>query len=237
MNASKKVWLFPFLILLLVTGGCDLDQDRNFISAKVIKVVDGDTLNVEIDGKKETIRLLLIDTPETVHPIKPVQPFGPEASEFLKDKLNGNDIRVELGIGERDKYGRLLAYVYVEDQMVNKQLLERGLARVAYVFEPNTKYIDEFYDIQKQAQQKEVGIWSIENYATDQGFREQEESNDAHIKNLEVSENCSIKGNINSNGEKIYHTEKSPSYQVTKPEEIFCSEEEAVAAGYRAVRK
>lgn len=82
------------------------------------------------NGNEETVRLLLVDTPETVHPSKPVQPFGPEASKFTKELMPaGSEVEVETGIGERDKYGRLLAYFYVDGKMVNKLLLEKGLAR------------------------------------------------------------------------------------------------------------
>ena len=234
-----KKWILS-IVLLLVTIGCSLDQgDKNLISAEVIRVVDGDTIKVNISDKEETVRLLLIDTPETVHPSKPVQPYGPEASSFTKELLTGKNVQLEMDVGERDKYGRLLAYLYVDDQMVNEILLEKGLARVAYIFEPNTKYVDDFYTIQKQAQQQAIGIWSIENYATDDGFLnadtdilETESDN-----NVNTAKGCTIKGNINSKGEKIFHTESSTSYKVTKPEEMFCTEAEAIEAGYRAVKK
>ncbi|MCV9887404.1 thermonuclease family protein [Metabacillus halosaccharovorans] len=235
MKKTKRLYSF-FLLVLTFTPiiGCGSEQTNStLLDAEVTKVVDGDTLHVMISGKKETIRLLLVDTPETVHPTKQVQPFGPEASNYMKEKLNGEEIQVELGIGERDKYGRLLAYVYHDNQMLNKLLLEKGLARVAYVFEPNTKYIDEFNEIQKQAQNEQVGIWSLENYATVNGFQDetQVENDDT------VNSGCTIKGNINSKGEKIYHTMQSPSYNVTKPEVLFCTEKEAVEAGYRPVKR
>ncbi len=237
-KCRKYLLLFFFFFLV---NGCDSEQTNStMFDADVTRVVDGDTLHVLIDGKKETIRLLLVDTPETVHPSNAVQPFGAEASNFMKKQLFGEKIQVELGIGERDKYGRLLAYVYHNGQMVNKMLLEKGLARVAYVFEPNTKYVDEFYHIQKQAQREEIGIWSIENYATDKGFQGEELDNQEQGNNndsLSSDTDCTIKGNINSKGEKIYHTEQSPSYEVTKPEEIFCTEKEAVEAGYRAIKR
>lgn len=235
MIKTKRLYSF-FLLVLTFTfiTGCGSEQTNStLLDAEVTKVVDGDTLHVIISGKKETIRLLLVDTPETVHPTKQVQPFGPEASNYMKEKLNGEEIQVELGIGERDKYGRLLAYVYHDNQMINKLLLERGLARVAYVFEPNTKYIDEFNEIQKQAQNEQVGIWSLENYATENGFQDETQVE----KDDTVNSGCLIKGNINSKGEKIYHTVQSPSYNVTKPEELFCTEKEAVEAGYRPVKR
>ncbi|OEF98899.1 hypothetical protein BHF71_02940 [Vulcanibacillus modesticaldus] len=135
-------------------------EKENLLEAKVIRVVDGDTFIAEIEGNKEKIRLLLIDTPETVHPKKPVQPFGPEASAFAKEKLENKIVRLELDVQERDKYGRILAYVYLNDgKMLNELLLAKGLARVV-VYPPNVKYVEKFREIQKRAQEEKVGIWS-----------------------------------------------------------------------------
>jgi len=103
----------------------------NTIPATVVRVVDGDTLKATVDGKEETVRLILVDTPETVHPSKPVQPFGPEASEFAKKTLEGKEVELELDVSERDQYGRILAYVWIGDKMFNEMLLEKGLARVS----------------------------------------------------------------------------------------------------------
>ncbi|KKI93966.1 nuclease [Bacillus sp. SA1-12] len=222
------------IIALFLTSGCVLQENgSDRISAHVTRVVDGDTVHVTVNGKEETARLLLVDTPETVHPTKQIQPFGPEASSFVKELLHDANVELEMDIGERDKYGRLLVYLYVNGEMVNQLLLEKGLARVAYVFEPNTKYVDDFYEIQKRAQQKGIGIWSIENYATDQGFKEES----SVVQEENRTEDCTIKGNINSKGEKIYHTVDSPSYKVTKPEKMFCTEAEAIADGFRAVKR
>lgn len=215
------------------------------IPATITKVTDGDTLKVKFDnGKKETIRLLCIDTPETVHRKKPVQPFGPEASSFTKKMLPiGKKVEVELGISERDKFGRLLAYVYVDGQMINKMLLEKGLARVAYVYAPNTTHIDEFNAIQKEAQKKGVGIWSIENYAAND-FNTGPSTNSKHPKtnstspqnnsndNKESNVGCKgkIKGNVNS---KIYHVPDGDFYgKATSNIVWFCTEKEAQENGF-----
>ncbi|RAK16633.1 micrococcal nuclease [Anoxybacillus vitaminiphilus] len=216
---------FILLVFIFVLFGCQ--QSSSKISAVVLEVVDGDTLKVEINGKKETVRLLLIDTPESVHPTKPVQPFGMEASHYVKKLLpKGTEVELELDIRERDKYGRLLSYVWVNGKMVNKLLLEQGYARVAYVFEPNTKYVDEFRAIQEEARKKELRIWSLENYATEQGF------NDQSV-NGQQCDKPTIKGNIRKDGEKVYHLPSSPQYSVTKAEVMFCTEEEAKSAGFR----
>lgn len=147
----------------------DVEVKRGPIDVKtqavmVNRVVDGDTIEVTINGNTEKVRLILVDTPETVHPQKPVQPFGPEASDFAKKHLEGQQIFLELGVQERDKYGRLLGYVWLGDKLFNKMLLEEGLARVS-VFPPNTKYIDDFKVVEKSAKDAKKGIWSLEDYS------------------------------------------------------------------------
>jgi micrococcal nuclease len=227
---QKYIFLFVSLIFVFVLFGCQSSSSK--IPAVVERVIDGDTLKVKIgNNKEETVRLLLIDTPESVHPTKPVQPFGLEASHYVKTLLPpGTDIKLEFDVRERDKYGRLLAYVWIGDRMLNELLLEKGYARVAYVFEPNTKYIDSFRAIQEQARKKRLNIWSIENYATEHGF------NDEIIHEQRNGATCQkpmIKGNISKNGKKIYHVPGSPQYKVTKAEIMFCTEAEAKAAGFR----
>ncbi|GGK36150.1 hypothetical protein GCM10010965_31390 [Caldalkalibacillus thermarum] len=213
------------------------DVPINTIPAFVTRVVDGDTFVAEINGQEERVRLILVDTPETVHPSKPVEPFGPEASEFAKEMLEGKEVHLELDVSERDRYGRVLAYVWIDDKMFNEMLLEKGLARVA-VFPPNVKYVDRFRQIEKEAQQKGIGIWSIEDYARQENSNSSSATNNTASKTS--SSNCDepkIKGNINSKGEKIYHVPGGQFYDVTIPEEMFCTEEEAQAAGYRKSKR
>lgn len=153
-----------------------VSTNGKLIPAKIVRVVDGDTMKVSFNEsgkvKEETIRLLLVDTPESVDPEKPVQPFALEASKFAKDTLTDREVRLELDVSERDKYGRLLCYLYIGDKMFNEMLLENGYARVAYIYPPNVKYVDQFRDIQKAAQLKGVNIWSVENYAQEDGYHE-----------------------------------------------------------------
>lgn len=232
-SKNNLVLLSAFLLFFIILAGCSSSAVNNKVM--VTNVVDGDTLDVSINNKEERIRLLLVDTPETKHPSKPVQPFGPEASQFAKETLEGKEVEIELDISERDKYGRLLAYVWIEGKMFNELLLEKGLARVAYVYPPNTKYVDQFYEIQKEAQKAGIGIWSIENYVQEEGFQTEEKGQESEKQvNQKVESDCLIKGNINSKGEKIYHTPDSRSYKQTKPEMWFCTEKEAQAAGFRA---
>ncbi|WP_404452404.1 thermonuclease family protein [Virgibacillus necropolis] len=164
----KKSLVSLLLFVLLI--GCVPNTSKHDVT--FIRVVDGDTLLVNINGKEEYIRLLLVDTPETKHPDKEVQPFGPEASQLMKDTFSPSEpIRIEYGSEKRDKYDRLLAYVYTKDgQMFNKMLLEKGLARVAYVYPPNDRYVESFREIESKAKRKEIGIWSIDGYVTEDGF-------------------------------------------------------------------
>lgn len=227
----KRKWMYIFLAAMMFLGGCQgiFNGDHtsgNRLKAKVIKVIDGDTMKILVNGKEETIRLLLVDTPESVHPEKPVQPFALEASDYAKEMLSNQNVEIELDVRERDKYGRLLVYLYINGQMFNEMLLENGLARVAYIFEPNTKYVDRFLDIQKKAQAKKIGIWSIENYVDEKGFNEK-------MADSQQTEDCYIKGNINSKGEKIYHMPDDRDYKKTKAERMFCTEQEAQSAGFR----
>ncbi|MDS9472206.1 thermonuclease family protein [Sporosarcina pasteurii] len=147
-------------------------SDVQGIKTKVTRVVDGDTFIVHLDGKEERVRLILVDTPETKHPQMGVQPFGPEASAFTTEQLEGKEITLEVGVQERDRYGRILAYAWIGDKLFNQTLLEKGLARVA-VYPPNTKYLDDFNAAQNTAKKKAIGIWSIEDYVSDKGFNGQ----------------------------------------------------------------
>ncbi|GGE70011.1 thermonuclease family protein [Priestia taiwanensis] len=150
-------------------------NSKRMEQAEVIRNIDGDTLKVRLtNGKEENVRFLLVDTPETKHPKLGVQPFGPEASAFTKRIApTGKKITLELDVSEREKYGRLLAYVWVDGQLLNRMLIEQGLARVGYIYVPNTKYVDYLKEIQTKAQQEKRGIWSIEDYATDKGFKQE----------------------------------------------------------------
>ena len=128
----------------------------------VVKVVDGDTLKIDMNGKEETLRLIGINTPETVDPRKPVECFGKEASNEAKKLLTGKKVRVEKDPtqAERDKYQRLLAYVYGEDGLFfNKYTIEQGYA-YEYTYDVPYKYQDEFKTAQRTAETAKRGLWA-----------------------------------------------------------------------------
>ena len=161
---SYHTRLISLAASVIVLVGCasekaELPADAN---AVVERVVDGDTIDVSIDGRGDTVRLIGIDTPETKKPDTPVECFGPEASARLAELLPpGTPVRLERDIDSRDKFGRLLAYVHREpdDLFVNAVLIDEGLAR-PYPFEPNTTYADQFAAAAETARTNGIGLWS-----------------------------------------------------------------------------
>lgn len=133
------------------------------ILATVVSPIDGDTLTVRIAGRRHDVRLIGVDTPETKHPTKPVECGGPEASAFTATHFpRGTRVEIARDIEARDRYGRLLGYVYRADDglFLNQALLEYGHA-TAYPFEPNTLFAVHFADIAARAQQNNQGIWAM----------------------------------------------------------------------------
>lgn len=129
----------------------------------VVKVVDGDTFEVQIGNKKEKVRFIGVDTPEVVDPRKPVQCFGREASNFAKKILTDKKVRLEKDPtqGDRDKYNRLLRFVYLEDgTFFNKLLISEGYAH-EYTYHSNPyKYQEEFIQAARDARENSRGLWA-----------------------------------------------------------------------------
>ncbi|MDC0706378.1 thermonuclease family protein [Priestia sp. AB] len=151
--------------------------------ATVTRVVDGDTIHVSLKGKDETIRMLLLDTPETVDPNKPVEPFGKDASNFAKQTLSGKTVGIQVGSEPRDKYGRLLAYVWVGNKTYQEMVLEKGLGRTAYLYN-DTSMLDQFHKAQDIAKNQGIGVWSIPDYAHvdhNHGYHYQEEKKEETV--------------------------------------------------------
>ncbi len=201
----------------------------------VLKVRDGDTFEVEIDGKPEPVRLIGVNTPETVHPSKPVECFGKEASNKLKALLTGTSVALvaDPTQGDRDHYGRLLRYVYLPDgTFVNKSLIAEGFAHEA-TYDIPYKYQADFRKAQAAAKEQERGLWgSLCKGKTDAPA--------APVQPVPAN-GCTIKGNVSVSGAKIYHMPGCGSYDKTSVNESagerwFCSEQEAQANGWRKAR-
>jgi micrococcal nuclease len=128
-------------------------------SARVIRVIEGDTIEVDVARhQREKVRYLGINTPETTHPRQGVEPFGPEAREANRRMVEGQTVRLEFDVQTRDRFGRLLAYVYVGDLMVNAELVRQGYAQAA-TYPPNVRYQELFLRLQREAREAKRGLW------------------------------------------------------------------------------
>ena len=154
--------LIVLLTLVFFIGGCGGD-DFPAGTGRVTKVIDGDTIRVRLGTKTETVRLIGVNTPETVAPNKPVECFGPEASARTKDLL-GDDtvVRLERDATTRDRYGRLLAYVYrVSDGLfINLSLVAEGFGK-AMPFDDTPMFHTQFADAELAARTARLGLWGV----------------------------------------------------------------------------
>ncbi len=144
------------LLLLRPWEGGEPEPPRT-AEAVVVRVVDGDTFEARIGDGVEDVRLIGVDTPETVKPGEPVQCYGPAASRYAHRTLEGQ-VRLVFGVERRDAYGRLLAYAYVDHMFVNAALVSRGLARTLSI-PPNTRYRALFSRLELDAARAGRGLW------------------------------------------------------------------------------
>jgi micrococcal nuclease len=238
-------------------------EDQDASTVMVSRVVDGDTIEISpaVEGLDE-VRLIGVDTPETKDPEEGIEPYGPEATAFATEELDGQGVDLEFGQEMEDQYGRLLAYVYVGGEMFNEILLEEGYAQ-AYPYEPNTKYEERFASAQADARAADLGIWGLshaqqceladrgngigEGTPGCEGASASPSASASASASAEgaaggavppISEehcppNAPIKGNASSG---IYHMPDDAYYDATHPEECFATPQDAEAAGYRAAK-
>jgi len=162
-------------------------------NAKTINVefsdcVDGDTAKSIYKGEKITARFLAIDTPETVHPTKDVEEFGKEASEYTCNKLkNAKEIKLEYDedSDRTDKYDRHLVWVFVDDVLLQKKLVSKGYASVAYLY-GDYKYTEELEEAEQEAEDQKLGIWSIEQ--NDENTEEKAKTKEENIDGKDYKE-------------------------------------------------
>ena len=149
----------------LTVGGNTSEVINKNLSSEVYRVsnvVDGDTVDVQSEGATDRVRLLGIDTPETVDPNRPVGCYGKEASARAKELMLNQNVRLEFDSSQahRDKYDRLLAYIYLEDgQMINRKLVAEGYA-YEYTYNSPYKYQKDFKGIEAIAKSLNRGLWS-----------------------------------------------------------------------------
>jgi micrococcal nuclease len=152
---------------LLMQQGCDSDGGsgsdagpaaRSSLRARVVRVVDGDTIVASVDGSDEYVRYIGVDTPETVKPDTPVQCYGPRASDENHRLVEGRTVRLTFDREVRDDYGRLLAYVHAGGRFVNAELVRDGYARTLAI-EPNTAHAAELQRLAVSAAKAGRGLW------------------------------------------------------------------------------
>jgi micrococcal nuclease len=148
------------LLLLGVLSSCGNSNISQPDLATIVSVVDGDTIVLSVQNQTETVRLLGIETPETVHPTRPIECFGPEASAFTKATLEkGSVVKLVRDVEPRDRYQRLLVYLFLADgTLFNQSLIDRGLARTLSI-EPNTAFASQFASHESSARNRRVGLW------------------------------------------------------------------------------
>ena len=212
---------------------------KGSVEATVERVVDGDTMKLKIKDTKEivTLRLLLVDTPESVKKDVDPQPYSIEASNFAKETLkSGDTVYIEYDEGDKtDKYDRHLGYLwyYSKDdgrwEMFNEKLISTGYARVGYIYSQK-RHLDEFYKAQDHAKSNKLNIWSVEGYVTNKGY-----DVDAYNANKNTSSNKSentsnvVYANGGSSSSNKYHSSANAHNMKGA---IKMTEKEAKASGY-----
>lgn len=198
-------------------------------TAKVKRIVDGDTIEIETNGVARKVRLIGINTPERN------RPYFEEAKNKLSELISGKEVKLEKDVSETDRYGRLLRYIYLGDLFVNLEMVKTGYAQSSS-YPPDVKFQDLFRAAETQARQQRIGSWSpdLPKFATYEVANNKEENN-------APNPSCPIKGNISSGG-KIYHIPGGYYYSKTviepdKGERWFCSESEAQKEGWRKSKK
>lgn len=150
------------ILVLCVIGYYFIQPDISLKKDVVefVKCTDGDTAHLRINDIDEPVRFLAIDTPETVKPGSPVQPYGKEASDYTCNAIKeANQITLEYeSTNKTDKYGRILAWVYVDGVLLQQELVEKGLAKVAYLY-GDYKYTNDLQQVENKAKEAQLGLW------------------------------------------------------------------------------
>lgn len=142
-----------------VTGIGTTPADGARVTVLVTRVVDGDTAHVDLDGRDVTIRFIGIDTPE-VAPDQPRECFGPEASAYTTDRLEGQEVDLEFDVERTDRYDRTLAYIWIGQELFNETLVRQGYALIT-TFPPNVRYVDRYVEAQSAARREGAGLWGV----------------------------------------------------------------------------
>lgn len=166
--ARRRWWLLLPLLLFLLASAAFLRASvaqsertpvaQSELEGMVVRVVDGDTIHVKLGERVEKVRYIGVDTPEIQHPTRGEEPGGRQAAEVNRRLAGGQRVRLELDVQARDRHGRLLAYVWVGDLMVNAELVRLGYAQVITV-PPNVRHRELLAKLQREAREAGRGLW------------------------------------------------------------------------------
>ena len=219
----------PTPVLTATTDLSCLDG-KTSVPARVVRVIDGDTIDVQINGVTETVRYLAVDTPE-MHARNPN--LGREAADYNRALVEDAIVELVKDISDRDEFGRLLRFVKVDGVLINYELIRQGHA-TAFIREPDVMCAAPFQAAMLAAYRERLGIW--QDIPFDSGTASICPQGCA---NPPVG--CAIKGNVNRLKDKIYHLPDTADYpdvemDPDKGELWFCTIEEAIANGWRPPR-
>ena len=217
------------LLILISLISCDtiIQTENQNNLYEVVRVVDGDTVILNIDGQRTRVRLIGIDTPESVAEDKSRNvKEGKIASEYTKNLLENKKVRLEFDDEKKDVYERKLGYVFLDDEFINEKLLKEGMAKL-YTKTTNQKYSERLKKAEEYARENKKGFWK-DFYVNDPNL---------YIKYTDSKGRGMIKGNINNKGLKIYHMPNQKSYKdvkinFKKGEKYFVTEKEAQDEGF-----
>jgi micrococcal nuclease len=148
-------WLLPLVLLSLLAAPV---SEGDLLEGSVIRVVDGDTIHVKLGDRVEKVRYIGVNTPELHHPSRGEEPGGRAAAEVNRRLVGGQRVWLERDVQSRDRHGRLLAYVWIGDMMVNAELVRLGYAQVMTV-PPNVRHQELFLKLQREAREAGRGLW------------------------------------------------------------------------------
>jgi micrococcal nuclease len=218
-----------------------LPQNTERVQVEVVRIIDGDTIDIEYDGKQYSVRYIGIDAPETY----PKEYFSTEATEQNAALVEGQTVTLVKDISNTDQYGRLLRYVLMDDVFINQLLVSQGYS-LAATFPPDIACAKLFDDAQESARLNNKGLWknipSNSKTATPRAATPTPAVEQTCPFGCKIHyAGCDIKGNINLDAEKIYHLPGSEWYDGTiintsKGERWFCTTDEAEDNGWRAAQ-
>lgn len=231
------------LLLIPILSGCVIKDNFSLLAALaneatitaeakpdyyyVTKVVDGDTIDVKINGRVERVRLIGINTPESVDPHRPVECYGPESAKEASALLDNKLVKLasDPTQTDRDKFGRLLRYVTTEAGLdYNLEIIKRGFA-FEYTYKNHYKFQAQYKVAQLEAQKNKIGLWADSTCGKKYTAKS-------------ITTNCLIKGNVSGRGIKAYYLPTCKDYakiviNKRRGEHLFCTENEAKSAGFK----